>query len=388
MATFSNLRAQLKGYGSAIVSKLNPKARPFSAELVIDTQFEAIITRLTEAMRTRAVDYRYGWHTVRDLVQLTGTGISIWMLYQRKRAAIPVSIATAATTAGLSVLSAWREPWMWTAPEPGFASQLAEIVDAAAGNKSAREQAEPAEPAVRDQFVTSPLRDKVVRVFTDCLPNVAAATALAFSSRLHAHLNQPMDLAPRNPALPFTLGEEARNLVSLYAVYTIVGHWAEMLFCQLIRLGVVGGEYDRGNTMLWDWWLHPFPAEGIAGVLIALGLSPLHEWLLVRMGGRIVPALIASFAANQLVCTSIDYLTGMVANRNFELWDYREMPFNFQGQVCLQNSLVYTAAATLLAWLAYPARQNWLRTVPADLANSLFSGLVPSYAFLCLMYFA
>ncbi|MDO4538577.1 MAG: putative ABC transporter permease [Coriobacteriales bacterium] len=387
MALLSNLGSQLKGYGTAFINTLNPKMRPFSAEIVIDTQAEAIITRLTEAARTRAIDYSYGWHTVRDLVQLAGSGIGLWMLYHRKRAAIPVSIATAATTAGLSAISAWREPQWWTSQEkePGLATQVAEAVkDTVAERRASETDATP----VRDQFVSSPLRDKVVRVATDCLPNIAGAAMLAFSPHLRTHFDQPMNFAPRDAALPFTLGEEMRNLISLYAAYSIVGHWAEMLFCQLIRLGVVGGDYDRGNTMLWDWWLHPFPAEGVAGLLIALLLSPLREWLLLRTGGRVLPALAASFLANQVACTSIDYLTGMVANRKYELWDYREMPFNFQGQICLQNSLVYTAAATLLTWIAYPARQKWLRSVPTDLANSLFSGLVPSYAFLCLTYFA
>ena len=139
--------------------------------------------------------------------------------------------------------------------------------------------------------------------------------------------------------------------------------------------------------MLWDWWLHPFPAEGIAGVLIALLLSPLREHLLKLTGGRTVPALAASFLVNQVACTSIDYLTGMVANRNYELWDYREMPFNFQGQVCLQNSLVYTAAATLVAWVAYPARQKWLRVMPDDATNLMAAAFLPVYAFLCQLYF-
>jgi uncharacterized membrane protein len=139
--------------------------------------------------------------------------------------------------------------------------------------------------------------------------------------------------------------------------------------------------------MLWDWWLHPFPAEGIAGLLIAGGLSPLRERLLKAFGGHVVPALAVSFLVNQVACTSIDYLTGMVANRNYELWDYRDMPFNFQGQICLQNSIVYTTAATLVAWVIYPARDRWLRHLPKDVADLGFSAMAPAYALLTLVYF-
>lgn len=310
---------------------------------------EAIVDRLGTAARTRAEDYLYGWRTARDLVQLAGSGATLWLLHRKARAAIPVSAATAAVVAGLSVLSTRYD-------------------------RIPKHQKEP------------DLRDKIVNTVADILPNALGAAVLLTKSA-RAELTGTLDLAPRNSALPFTVGEKTRNLASLYAAYTMVGHWAEMLFCQLIKLGVVGGDYDRSNTMLWDWWLHPFPAEGIAGIMVAGALNPLREKLLARFGGRIAPALVLSFLANQVVCTAIDYGTGMVANRNYELWDYRNMPLNFQGQVCLQNSLVYTLAATLVTWIAYPARGAWLRRVPADAANLAFSAFAPAYAFVNLLYF-
>ena len=319
---------------------------------------QAIVDRLQETTRRHANRYSYGWRTARDIVQVAGSGATLWLMYKRKRLALPVSVATAAVTAGLSAATYAFDP------QSVDSLQLPEGEDA--------------KPLVRD---------KVVNALADCVPSIAGALTLAFSPSAKAVLDQPMDLLPRDPSVPFTVGEHARNVTSLYAVYTIVGHWLEMLFCQLIKLGVVDGDYDRSNTMLWDWWLHPFPAEGIAGVLIAGGLSPLREVLLERFGGKVAPALAVSFLVNQVVCTSIDYLTGMVANRNYELWDYRNMPFNFQGQICLQNSLVYTTAATLVAWLAYPARDNWLKHLPADLVNTAYAALAPAYAFLCLTYF-
>ena len=133
-------------------------------------------------------------------------------------------------------------------------------------------------------------------------------------------------------------------------------------------------------------------------MLMALFLYPaknaIHSRVQAQALAGIVPkeaafwiALAVTFLLNQAVCTAIDYGTGMVANQNYELWDYRDMPFNFQGQICLQNSIVYTTAATLVTWLAYPARDQWLRGMPADLVNLLDSSLAAVYAFLCLTYF-
>ena len=315
---------------------------------------QAIVERVHEATRRRAADYTYGWRTARDLLQVAGSGTTLWLLHKHKRMALPVSVATSAVTAGLTAVSAIFDP------DPVSQEDLTEA---------------------------ERLRNKIVNGITDCLSSVIGTATLFFSSDAKDILVEPMDLTPRNPEIPFTTLEHVRNVTSLYATYTLVGHWLEMLFCQLIRLGVVSGGYDRSNTMLWDWWLHPFPAEGIAGVMIAGVLTPLREVFLKLFGGRIVPALATSFLVSQVVCTSIDYLTGMVANRNYELWDYRDMPFNFQGQICLQNSLIYTTAATLVAWVAYPARERWLRRVPSDLANFVYSGFMPAYAFLCATYF-
>ena len=315
---------------------------------------QAIVERMHETTRRRAADYRYGWRTARDLLQVAGSGATLWLLHKHKRIALPFSVATAAVTAGLTTVSAIFDSD--AAPQEGISKE---------------EQ----------------LRNKIVNGITDCLSSVIGSLTLVLSADARAKLVEPMNLMPRNPELPFTTLEHVRNVTSLYATYSIVGHWLEMLFCQFIRLGVVGGSYDRSNTMLWDWWLHPFPAEGIAGLMIAGVLAPLREVFLKLFGGRIIPALAASFLVNQVVCTSIDYLTGMVANRNYELWDYRDMPFNFQGQVCLQNSLIYTTAATFVAWVAYPARERWPRRVPSDLANLVYSGFMPAYVFLCATYF-
>ena len=41
------------------------------------------------------------------------------------------------------------------------------------------------------------------------------------------------------------------------------------------------------------------------------------------------------------VITGVELLTGLIANRNFNVWDYRRMPVNFMGQICLSYSLLW-----------------------------------------------
>ena len=178
-----------------------------------------------------------------------------------------------------------------------------------------------------------------------------------------------------------------RDLAIYFIVFSFVGHWAEMLFCRLIVAGVFMGGYDPTNAMLWDQWLFPFTAEGLALAMVVIALHPLKDRLLALFHGKVAPALVVSFLINAAVCTSIDFGTGMVANQNYELWDYRDMPFNFMGQVCLQNSLVYSIAATIVVWLAYPAMDRAIRRMPRSHANALFVALASIYAFEALLHF-
>ena len=178
-----------------------------------------------------------------------------------------------------------------------------------------------------------------------------------------------------------------RNLILYYCVFSIMGHWAEIGFCWLIVAGVVMGDYDFTHAQLWDWWLCPYPAEGIAVVLIALLLFPFKEWVLKKTGGRVWLTLIISFLVNMLVCATIDFTTGITANADFQLWDYRDLPFNFMGQIVLQNTLVYSAAATFIVWVVYPLMAKWLHRMPPRHANALFIGFVAFYVFLEVLYY-
>ncbi len=178
-----------------------------------------------------------------------------------------------------------------------------------------------------------------------------------------------------------------RNLALYYFIFSILGHWAEIGFCWLIVLGVVMGDYDFSHAQLWDWWLCPYPAEGIAVVLIALVLFPFKEWVLKKTGGHVWLTLIISFLVNMLVCATIDFTTGITANANFELWDYRDLPFNFMGQIVLQNTLVYSVAATFIVWVIYPLMAKWLHRMPQRYANGLFIGFLAFYVFLEVLYY-
>ena len=178
-----------------------------------------------------------------------------------------------------------------------------------------------------------------------------------------------------------------RDLVILFVVFSLLGHWLEILFCCLIEAGIFMGEMDYTNAMLWNQWLFPFTAEGAAAIAIVLLLHPAALKITEKVGGRLWLAIPLSFLLNMLVCSSIDFSTGMIANQDYSLWDYRQMPFNFMGQICLQNSLVYTTAATLIVWVFYPLIDRILRNAPQGAVNAVGFGLFGMYLFLAALHF-
>ena len=225
--------------------------------------------------------------------------------------------------------------------------------------------------------------------------SAAIVLYFAFSPRAKAAFTQPLkrEAPETEPVFDEAIYPKRftwpwfRNLVMYYCVFSIVGHWAEIGFCWLIVAGIFMGDYDFSHAQLWDWWLCPYPAEGIAIVLIVILLFPIKEWLLKKFHGRIIPTLIVSFFVIMLVCASIDFLTGITANANYELWDYRDLPFNFMGQIVLQNTLVYSIAATLIVWAIYPLMAKLLHRLPQSLVNGMFFGLLGLYAFLEVLYY-
>ncbi len=46
-------------------------------------------------------------------------------------------------------------------------------------------------------------------------------------------------------------------------------------------------------------------------------------------------------AAGAGIITLVEYVTGMLVNRNYTVWDYRSLPLNIHGQICLPYTLLW-----------------------------------------------
>lgn len=69
-----------------------------------------------------------------------------------------------------------------------------------------------------------------------------------------------------------------------------------------------------------------------------------------RLGKLPLAVQLIIFAA---AITGAELLTGLLVNRDYAVWDYRQMPFQYLGQICLNYSLLWIpvsfAARTIYA---------------------------------------
>ena len=59
------------------------------------------------------------------------------------------------------------------------------------------------------------------------------------------------------------------------------------------------------------------------------------------------------------VITAVELAAGLIANRSYTVWDYRDVPGNFLGQVCLPYSLLW-APVSVGGMYLYHRLDKWL----------------------------
>lgn len=97
-------------------------------------------------------------------------------------------------------------------------------------------------------------------------------------------------------------------------------------------LFAAGGCSYMGLELLWRGWSH-------GSMFFAGGSCFLLLGRLNRAQPRIPLPLRAIAGAG--IITGVELAAGLLSNRDYRVWDYRNMPFNYHGQICLPFSLLW-----------------------------------------------
>ena len=117
-----------------------------------------------------------------------------------------------------------------------------------------------------------------------------------------------------------------------------------MRYAKKAALFAIGGSAYVGLELLWRGRSH--------GSMFAAGGTC---FLLLGKLGKTRLSLPARAVTGSGIITAVELATGLLVNRDHRVWDYRDVPGNFKGQICP----VYTAlwmpvslgAMALYRWL-------------------------------------
>ena len=103
-----------------------------------------------------------------------------------------------------------------------------------------------------------------------------------------------------------------------------------MRFWKQILLFYLGGMAYTGLELLWRGRTHGSMFLLGGACFVALGC-------LKRLK---MPIPVSAFMGSAIV-TAGELAVGLLVNRGYAVWDYRAMPVNFRGQICLTYSLLW-----------------------------------------------
>ena len=120
-------------------------------------------------------------------------------------------------------------------------------------------------------------------------------------------------------------------------------------FCKQSALFAIGGGIYVGLELLWRGRSHisMFAAGGVCFLLLGrLGRLRLRDRMIL----------------GPLVITAVELAVGLLVNRDYTVWDYRDVPGNFLGQICPAYCLLWLPLS-LAAMVLYPRVEGLLDRV-------------------------
>ena len=107
-----------------------------------------------------------------------------------------------------------------------------------------------------------------------------------------------------------------------------------MNFLKNALLFTIGGGAYTSLELLFRGWSHISMFVLGGGCFLAIG----RLWRSKPRMGLLLKMLLGS-----AICTAGELATGLLVNRDYSVWDYRRLPGNVLGQICLPFSVLWMA---------------------------------------------
>lgn len=107
-----------------------------------------------------------------------------------------------------------------------------------------------------------------------------------------------------------------------------------------LTLFCAGGLGYVGLELLWRGRSH-------SSMFLAGGSSFL---LLGRLGQATERSAVRALGGAGII-TGVELAAGLLFNRGYRVWDYRQLPYNLRGQICLPYSLLWVPVGQAGIWI-------------------------------------
>ena len=122
---------------------------------------------------------------------------------------------------------------------------------------------------------------------------------------------------------------------------------------RLPMLFSLGGLIYCGIELIWRRWTRM--SMFFLGGTCFVTLGKMGKYL------RALPAWLRAVTAAGVI-TVLELLCGLVVNRRYKVWDYRAMPLNYRGQICLPFFGAWMPLGMMAMWL-YGKADNMLKRI-------------------------
>ncbi len=140
------------------------------------------------------------------------------------------------------------------------------------------------------------------------------------------------------------------NIVIYFILYSFLGWVMESIFRSICEKKLINTGFLRG----------PFcPIYGIGSIIMLLLLQRFEN----------MPILL--FLMSLIILTAWEYIVGVLLEKIFhtKYWDYSNHRFNFQGRICLTNSIYWGILGVLFIKYIHPFIQSLILKIDSNILN-------------------
>lgn len=144
------------------------------------------------------------------------------------------------------------------------------------------------------------------------------------------------------------MGQQLFEILMYFIIYSVLGWIMESIIRSVIERKIINTGFLRGPVC---------PIYGIGAIIMLLFLERFQDNIIVL------------FLIAIVVLTTWEYLVGVLLEKMFntKYWDYSHQKFNFQGRICLTNSLFWGVLGVVFVKYIHPFVQGLISKVEMNL---------------------